>query len=72
MTEFTSYTGFMSAAYGSRYNCLRVSARATAIHCSGQVAQNPVEAPALGGLFELYTPEEYEESVNQIKKYMGF
>jgi len=22
-------------------------------------------------LFELYTPEEYEESVNQIKKYMG-
>lgn len=37
-----------------------------------QDAQNPVEDPTLGGLFELYTPEEYEESVNQIKKYMGF
>ena len=36
-----------------------------------QAVQNPVEDPTLGGLFELYTPEEYEESVNQIKKYMG-
>ena len=30
-----------------------------------------ISYPTLGGLFELYTPEEYEESVNQIKKYMG-
>ena len=36
-----------------------------------QAVQNPVEDPTLGGLFELYTPEEYEESVNQIKKVHG-
>ena len=30
-----------------------------------------ISYPTLGGLFELYTPEEYKESVNQIKKYMG-
>lgn len=32
-----------------------------------QEVQNPAEDPTLGGLFELYTPEEYEESINQIK-----
>lgn len=36
-----------------------------------QEVQNPAEDLTLGGLFELYTPEEYEESINQIKKYMG-
>lgn len=36
-----------------------------------QEVQNQGEDPTLGGLFELYTPEEYEESINQIKKYMG-
>ena len=30
-----------------------------------------ISYPTLGGLFDLYTPEEYKESVNQIKKYMG-
>lgn len=36
-----------------------------------QEVQNTAEDLTLGGLFELYTPEEYEESINQIKKYMG-
>lgn len=38
---------------------------------STQAVQNSVEDPTLGGLFELYTPAEYEETINQIKKYMG-
>lgn len=36
-----------------------------------QAVQNLVEDPTLGGIFELYTSEEYEESINQIKKYIG-
>ena len=35
------------------------------------MGDHPAEEPTLGGLFELYTPEEYEESINQIKKYMA-
>ena len=35
---------------------------------STQAVQNSVEDPTLGGLFELYTPAEYEETINQ---YMG-
>ena len=35
------------------------------------VGMGIISYPTLGGLFELYTPEEYKESVNQIKKYMG-
>ena len=57
-------TAASTTAYGAA-SALQTAAVST------QAVQNSVEDPTLGGLFELYTPAEYEETINQIKKYMG-
>ena len=52
-------TAASTTAYGAA-SALQTAAVST------QAVQNSVEDPTLGGLFELYTPAEYEETINQI------